>query len=65
MIRTDDIEGAANYFRGKGLQVNGPVPKSRKTPDGRVIEWHLLYIGETKMETWNFRTLFSGMKVMS
>ena len=46
VIRTGDIEGAANYFRGKGLQVNGPVPKSRKTPDGRVIEWHLLYIGD-------------------
>ncbi|MBU8880442.1 VOC family protein [Bacillus sp. FJAT-29790] len=45
-IRTTDIEEAAHYFRKKGLTVNGPVPMNRKRPDGSVIEWKLLYIGD-------------------
>lgn len=45
VMRTDDIEGAARYFREKGLMVDGPLPRSRKRPDGSVIEWHLLLIG--------------------
>lgn len=46
IMRTNDIEEAKQYFSHKGLMVNGPVPLSRKRPDGSVIEWQLLFIGE-------------------
>ncbi|MFK2825776.1 VOC family protein [Bacillus sp. B190/17] len=45
-VRTTDIEGAAQHFRDKGWIVNGPEPFSRKRPDGTVIEWQLLYVGD-------------------
>lgn len=45
-IRTTDIEGATKCFHEKGLTVNGPESFSRKRPDGSLVEWRLLYIGE-------------------
>ena len=45
-IRTTDIEGAAQRFREKGLTVNGPESFNRKRPDGSLVEWQLLYIGD-------------------
>lgn len=45
-IRTTNIEAAAEHFRDKGLTVTGPVPLSRTRPDGSVINWKLLYVGE-------------------
>ncbi len=47
-IRTTNIEAAAEHFREKGLTVTGPVPLSRTRPDGSVINWKLLYVGEEK-----------------
>ncbi|MDQ0272488.1 VOC family protein [Cytobacillus purgationiresistens] len=44
-IRTEDIEADAKRFRDLGLEVNGPLPLSRKRPDGKLITWRLLYIG--------------------
>ncbi|NEU30338.1 VOC family protein [bacterium LRH843] len=44
--RTSDIEGVAKHFREKGLTVNGPVPFTRKRPDGSEITWKLLYAGD-------------------
>ncbi|MGE8077396.1 VOC family protein [Peribacillus loiseleuriae] len=49
-VRTTDIEGAANRFREKGLNVNGPIPYSRKRPDGSLIEWQLLFVGDESDE---------------
>ncbi|KMY53286.1 hypothetical protein AC623_04170 [Bacillus sp. FJAT-27231] len=49
-IRTTDIEGAARHFREKGLMVNGPESFSRKRPDGSLVEWQLLYIGQLNGE---------------
>lgn len=46
VMRTSDIEKTANRFREKGLHVIGPVPLSRKSPDGTLIEWQLLFVGE-------------------
>lgn len=46
ILRTDDIERARRHFIHKGLTVNGPVPLSRKRPDGSVLEWKLLFIGD-------------------
>lgn len=45
-VRSTDIEGDAKRFIEKGLIVNGPIPYSRKRPDGSVIEWQLLFIGD-------------------
>lgn len=46
VVRTSDIQQAAEHFRSKGLTVNGPVPLSRKRPDGTLLEWNLLFIGK-------------------
>ncbi|MFL0362134.1 VOC family protein [Pseudobacillus sp. 179-B 2D1 NHS] len=45
-IRTTDIEGAAKHFKNKGLTIYGPESFSRKRPDGSLVEWQLLYIGD-------------------
>ena len=50
VIRTTDIEKTANHFRNKGLNIVGPVPLSRRSPDGTLIEWKLLFVGEQKKE---------------
>lgn len=44
--RTEDIHAEAEKFKALGLTVNGPFPLYRKRPDGSVISWQLLYIGE-------------------
>ncbi|MEK4762240.1 VOC family protein [Viridibacillus sp. FSL E2-0187] len=44
--RTTDIEGVAKSLKEQGLSVNGPVPMNRKRPDGSIISWQLLYVGE-------------------
>ncbi|MFD1067524.1 VOC family protein [Oceanobacillus locisalsi] len=48
IIRTDNIEAAAQRFSDKGLTVNGPVYLSREQPDGTLLEWQLLFIGDEK-----------------
>ncbi|WP_080875890.1 VOC family protein [Oceanobacillus timonensis] len=50
IIRTDNIEAAAQRFSDKGLTVNGPVYLSREQPDGSLLEWQLLFIGDEKDE---------------
>lgn len=50
VVRTTNIEKAAEHFRSKGLTVNGPVPLSRKRPDGSLLEWQLLFIGSEEDE---------------
>lgn len=44
--RTSDIERVAERLKEQGLSVNGPVPMYRKRPDGSIINWQLLYVGE-------------------
>ncbi|MFS0783978.1 VOC family protein [Bacillus sp. 1P06AnD] len=45
-LRTVQMESAATHFRRLGLEVHGPYPLSRKRPDGKVLEWDLLFIGD-------------------
>ncbi|MET3697772.1 hypothetical protein ABID53_002132 [Bacillus oleivorans] len=47
IVRTHDIQKTAAYFENKGLEVIGPVPLSRVTPDGSVSRWKLLFVGDT------------------
>lgn len=47
-VRTTNIDQDAQKFREKGLQVNGPIPYSRKRPDGSLIEWQLLFVGDNQ-----------------
>lgn len=49
-IRTTAIEELAKKFEAEGLEVHGPVPLSRQRPDGSVIAWKLLYVGEAASE---------------
>ncbi|WP_028390911.1 VOC family protein [Bacillus cihuensis] len=49
-VRTTNIDNDAEKFREKGLKVNGPVPYSRKRPDGSLIEWQLLFVGDDQNE---------------
>lgn len=44
-LRTDDLHALANKLQSHGIETNGPVPLSRKTPDGKLLEWELLYAG--------------------
>src|SRR5690625_3509001 len=46
VLRTDNINKAKSHFLKKGLLVHGPIPLSRKKPDGTVLEWKLLFIGD-------------------
>lgn len=50
VVRTHDIEAAAEHFRNKGLSVSGPTPLRRQRPDGDVLEWQLLYVGDDSDE---------------
>ncbi|TSB44771.1 VOC family protein [Alkalicoccobacillus porphyridii] len=45
-IRTTHLEELAETFKAKGLNVNGPVPLSRRQPDGKLLEWSLLFVGD-------------------
>lgn len=46
VIRTENIDKAADHFKKKGLEVVGPKPLSRRRPDGTLLEWKLLYVGK-------------------
>ncbi|MGE5703992.1 MAG: VOC family protein [Clostridia bacterium] len=43
-LRTNDIEHTAVLLKSRGLGVIGPFPGSRTRPDGKVIEWSMLFI---------------------
>lgn len=45
-IRTTDIEGVAKHLQEQELTVVGPEPLYRKRPDGSIISWKLLFVGE-------------------
>ncbi|WPK11352.1 VOC family protein [Lysinibacillus louembei] len=45
-IRTTTIEQDAQMFRHAGLEVHGPEHFSRTRPDGSVVRWQLLHIGQ-------------------
>lgn len=51
-LRSENLEEEAKRFKSFGLEVYGPVPLSRKRPDGSVVNWKLLFAGnaEDKLE---------------
>ncbi|MGG3573056.1 VOC family protein [Bacillus gobiensis] len=42
-LRTNNLHQLAESLQNQGLSTNGPVPLSRRRPDGTLIEWELLY----------------------
>ncbi|MGV2928567.1 VOC family protein [Macrococcus capreoli] len=46
--RTDDIAALNQHFHSLGLNTIGPLQMERVTPDGKVIQWQLLYIDEER-----------------
>lgn len=47
-LRLECLDKAAEYFKSLGFEVNGPVPLSRKKPDGSVLSWQLLFVGNNE-----------------
>ncbi|GIO23066.1 VOC family protein [Oceanobacillus sp. J11TS1] len=47
-LRSQNLDEEAKRFKALGLDVNGPVPLSRKRPDGSVVKWKLLFAGNTE-----------------
>lgn len=45
-LRTQDIQGDAERFSKLGLEVVGPIILTRTQPDGQILSWKLLFIGE-------------------
>lgn len=45
-FRSDNLCRDRAYFESLGLEVHGPLPLSRERPDGSVLSWKLLYIGD-------------------
>ena len=49
-LRSHNLLDLANSLREKGVAANGPFPLSRKTPEGTILSWELLYAGEDDLE---------------
>jgi len=45
-VHTKDIDGLATKLRNLGVQIVGPLPGSRKRPDGRVLSWKRLVLAD-------------------
>jgi len=43
-VHTKDIDGLAVKLRNSGIEIVGPLPGSRKRPDGRVLRWKRLML---------------------
>ncbi|MGQ3327615.1 VOC family protein [Halorubrum sp. FL23] len=45
-VDVDDIEGASDDLRDRGVRVDGPSQYERTREDGALVEWDLTYLGE-------------------
>lgn len=43
-LRSDDLKESDRYFRKLGYQTTGVIPAERKTEDGKIIRWKMLFI---------------------
>ncbi len=43
-LRTDSIEKKNSYFRKLGYRTTGVIPAERKTQDGELLRWKMLFI---------------------
>lgn len=59
-FRTDNIVQLKEHLNNLGVSTIGPTNMKRVTPEGKCIEWQLLYIDETKRFELPF--LFNGRK---
>ncbi|HWI49306.1 MAG TPA: VOC family protein [Rummeliibacillus sp.] len=48
-LRSDDLKRKNLYFRKLGYRTSGVLPAERKTADGKVIRWNMLFI-EQKLD---------------
>lgn len=44
-VGTRDIRGEVNRLKQEGIPTDGPVPGSRKRPDGQLIQWQTAGVG--------------------
>ncbi|NEU30339.1 VOC family protein [bacterium LRH843] len=44
-LRTKNLEQLKRKLTNHGIKTNGPIPLSRRKPDGTLLEWELLYAG--------------------
>ena len=44
-LRTTNLDEVARKLTSHGIKTNGPIPLSRRKPDGSLLEWELLYAG--------------------
>src|SRR5262249_39381072 len=44
--RASDLATEAARIAGLGIPTHGPVAMNRLRPDGRLVEWELLYVGD-------------------
>jgi hypothetical protein len=45
-VRTVDLEAVAARARGAGFATRGPVATERRAPDGSLLAWELLFVGD-------------------
>lgn len=44
-VRVENIGAEVSRLRSLGIEVNGPIPGSRKRPDGKILEWEIAVPG--------------------
>ncbi len=49
-LRSHHLEEVAAHLRNKGVDVEGPSPLSRRTPEGELLSWELLHAGSEMSE---------------
>jgi hypothetical protein len=59
----NDIDGLAKRLRSSGISVDGPLPGSRKRPDGRMLIWKTLNVPDDRHGLIPFFIEWSGESV--
>jgi catechol 2,3-dioxygenase-like lactoylglutathione lyase family enzyme len=49
-----DLDGLAARLKGQGFEVEGPMPGSRKRPDGRVLNWKVMRLKDDSTQLLPF-----------
>jgi len=47
-VHTNDINGVADRLRKNGIAFQGPLPGSRKRPDGKMLNWQTLNLDDDR-----------------
>ncbi|HVS89198.1 MAG TPA: VOC family protein [Candidatus Acidoferrum sp.] len=62
-VHPGDLGSFAKKLRDAGVAFEGPTPGSRKRPDGRVVQWHLLTLKDNPSWLLPFFIEWSGDSV--